>query len=79
MKLLCLEEYVIVYRTHRDLKGERLDISTWCWLRTRYGLGALRAGAFAGEVLVGRIAAGDLSVPLGSVGGRAVEVIKNAT
>ena len=40
---------------------------------------ALRAGAFAGEVLVGRIAAGDLSVPLGSVGGRAVEVIKNAT
>lgn len=75
IRLLSLEEYVIAYWTHRDLTGERLDVSTWCWLRTRYGLSALRASGYDGVVPVGRYDAADLAIPRGRVGGRAVEVV----
>ena len=74
-KLLSLEEYAIAYWSHRDLTGERFDIHTWCWLRTRCGLGALRASDYGGEVGVSGDGAVVLSVPLGHVGGRAVEVV----
>lgn len=75
VKLLIFEEYVIVYWTHRDLTGGRLDISTWCWLRTRYGLSALVADDCGGGVSVRRSVVGVLAIPDGSVGGRAVEVV----
>ena len=77
-KLLSLEEYVIAYWVHRDLTGVRLDVSTWCWLRTRYGLSALIASDCDGEVHVLGLVAADLSLPFGLAGGRAVEVVKNA-
>jgi hypothetical protein len=78
VKLLSLEEYVVVYWTHCDLTGLRIDVSTWCWLRTRYGLGARDAFDFGGGVCVYGSGAGGLSVPRDLVGGRAVEVVKNA-
>lgn len=74
IKLLCLEEYVIAYWTHRDLTGQKLDINTWCWLRTRCGQGALDASG-GGEVRVLRLDAGDLAIPYDGGGGRAVEVV----
>lgn len=78
VKLLSLEEYAIVYWTHRDLTGKRVDISTWCWLRTRFGLGVLDASGPVGGVGVGRRGPGILSIPCDVEGGRAVEVVKNA-
>lgn len=76
-KLLSLEEYAVVYWTHRDLTltGVRLDVSTWCWLRTRFGLCALNAHDYGGEVRVYGYGASDLSVPYDVAGGRAVEVV----
>ncbi len=78
VKLLSLEEYAIVYWTHRDLIGEHIDVSTWCWLRTRFGRGALDACDLGGVVRVFRCDAASLSIPFGNEGGRAVEVVKNA-
>ena len=75
IRLLCLEEYAIVYWTHRDLTGLRIDISTWCWLRTRFGQSALRANDCDGGVDGDGDDASDLSVPCDSEGGRAVEVV----
>ncbi len=75
IRLLSLEEYAIVYWTHRDLTGERIDINTWSWLRTRYGLGALRASDDGGGVSVSRGDASYLSAPDDNGGGRAVEVV----
>ncbi|MBI5793842.1 hypothetical protein HZA87_02015 [Candidatus Uhrbacteria bacterium] len=77
-KLLCLEEYVIVYWTHHDLTGICIDVSTWCWLRTRFGRCALNAIVTDGEVGVSRDDPDSLSVPYAYEGGRAVEVVKNA-
>lgn len=78
IRLLCLEEYAIAYWTHRDLTGKRIDAGTWCWLRTRFGQGALRAFDDVGGVWVFRHDPDLLSIPYDFVGGRAVEVVKNA-
>ena len=76
IRLLSLEEYAVVYWTHRDLTGLRIDVSTWCWLRTRCGSGALRASDYDGEVGVGRRGASSLAVPYVVGGGRrCVEVV----
>ena len=76
IRLLSLEEYAIVYWTHRDFTGERINDSTWCWLRTRYGSGALCASDYDGEIRVLRCDASDLAVPYDNGGGRRrVEVV----
>lgn len=75
IRLLSLEEYVFVYLTHRDLTGLRIDVSAWCWLRTRFGLGALRANCRGGKIHVDGYGASSLAVPYGNAGGRAVEVV----
>lgn len=72
IRLLSLEEYAIVYWTHRDITGLRIDVSTWCWLRTRYGLGALDASDYDGEIHVSRYGASSLAVPDDCGGGRGV-------
>ncbi len=78
IRLLSLEEYAIVYWTHRDLTGERIDVSTWCWLRTRFGQGALSAFDDVGKLSVKRRDALGLSISYSGEGGRAVEVVKAA-
>jgi len=79
VRLLSLEEYVIVYWTHCHLmSGAMIDISTWCWLRTRFGRGALSACDNGGGVRVSRCGGNELSISFGGGGGRAVEVVKNA-
>jgi len=75
IRLLSLEEYAIVYWTHRNLTGLRIDVSTWCWLRTRYGLGALSAYEHDGGIIVHWLDASHLAVPYDDDGGRAVEVV----
>lgn len=85
VRLLSVEEYTIVWWTHRDLIGERFDFGTWCWLRTRFGQGGALFANDArsvhhqdGEVNVLRNRAGHLSVPYESGGGRATELVANA-
>lgn len=78
IRLLSLEEYALVYWTHRDLTGKRIDISTWCWLRTRFGRSALSASDYDGGVGVSWLDPDYLSIPYDNEGGRAVEVVKNA-
>ena len=76
IRLLSLEEYAVVYWTHRDLTGLRIDVGTWCWLRTRCGSGALGASGYDGEVFVYGSAASRLAVPYDCGGGRrCVEVV----
>jgi len=72
VRLLSLEEYAILYWTHRDLTGLRIDVSTWCWLRTRFGSGALDADGCAGGIGVSRDGASYLAVPYVVGGGRCV-------
>ncbi len=82
IRLLSLEEYVIVWWMNKSLIGLKLDVPTWCWLRTRYksdvGLGALSADECDGRVYVGWSVPQDLAVPHGYFGGRASEVVKTA-
>jgi len=76
IRLLSLEEYAIVYWTHRDLTGLRIDVSTWCWLRTRYGSGALSADDYDGVISVYWHVVFCLVVPYDNAGGRrCVEVV----
>ncbi|MEI6511570.1 MAG: hypothetical protein WCO25_06085 [Candidatus Uhrbacteria bacterium] len=76
IRLLSLEEYAVVYWTHRDLTGLRIDVSTWCWLRTRCGSGALYARDCVGGINVYRFDASLLAVPCDLGGGRrCVEVV----
>jgi len=72
IRLLSLEEYAILYWTHRDLTGLRIDVSTWCWLRTRFGSGALYATDYGGGICVLGIGASTLAVPSDCAGGRCV-------
>lgn len=74
--LLSLEEYVIVWYFLKA-SGTVIDVSTWCWLRTRFnGSGALNAHECRGMVGVGRSDAEYLSEPYDINGGRASEVVK---
>lgn len=74
IRLPSLEEYAIVYWTHLDFTGERIDDGTWCWLRTRlrFGTGALNAGVNAGELHILESAYSNLAVPFDVGGGRRV-------
>lgn len=76
ISLLSLEEYVIVYWTQCDLIGLRIDVSTWCWLRTRFGSGAALCtyGSDAG-ICVDRRDASGLAVPYDVGGGRRREEV----
>lgn len=55
--------------------GRMLDVRTWCWLRTRFGRGALCALGIVGRVYVNGVSADGLSIPVGSAGGRAADVV----
>lgn len=75
IRLLSLEEYVITWY-ERKSKDVVLDISTWCWLRTRYNqTGALRADGYNGKVRVGNHDAEDLARSWSRRGGRCAEVV----
>lgn len=74
-KLLSLEEDVIVWHATKAMSNRILDVRTWCWLRTRFGPGALRADGFDGCVGVDRISAERLSVSYDCGGGRAADVV----
>ncbi|MBI4142291.1 hypothetical protein HY480_00270 [Candidatus Uhrbacteria bacterium] len=76
LRLLSLEEHVKFWHAVKAETGRMLDRSTWTWLRTRFGRGALRAIEYDGQVRVGRYSAEYLSVPCGSEGGRAADVVK---
>lgn len=75
IKMLSLEEYIIVWHSRKATTGQMLDVRTWTWLRTRYGQGALFAFECGGEVCVRSYDASYLSVSYGYVGGRAAEVV----
>lgn len=76
IRLLSLEEYVIVWHAMRVETGVMLDVLTWCWLRTRFnGSGALGASGHDGRVGVGRLSSGSLSVGDDDGGGRSAEVV----
>lgn len=75
LRLLALEEYAPLWHMVKADGGRILDRSTWCWLRTRYGSGALGAREDGGGVRVGRYSAEDLAIPLGHEGGRVADVV----
>lgn len=73
IRLLSLEEYVIVCWTTRDLSGPFIDSDgTWCWLRTSFGAGALSAILFEGSLVISRHTASATAVPNRKGGGRIV-------
>ncbi len=78
--LLSLEEYAIVYWTHRDLTGVRLDRGVECWLRTRCGSRVLNVGDLGDEhELFLNVVDESLSeLPFENIGGRAMKIIPNA-
>lgn len=79
---LSLEEYVIVWHAHKALTGTMLDLSTWCWLRTRFqtdsGSSALSAGGCGGGVGVDGWCPEGLGLSDPGCGGRCAEVVKSA-
>lgn len=79
VRLLSLEEYAILWHLHTALTGERLDVYTWCWLRTRYktaaGSGALHTSECGGRVIVDGDGPEFLSDHDDFGGGRAAEAI----
>ncbi len=84
IRLLCLEEYVIVWHAHKAQTKILLDHNTWTWLRTRYQysevvLSALYAFGCLGWVSVNRAHPVHLSRAFDGAGGRSAEVIKSAT
>lgn len=76
IRLLALEEYVIMWHAHKAATGQMLDLRTFSWLRTRCGQGALGADGYGGGVRVDWLGASGLSVPFGLGGGRAAEVVR---
>lgn len=76
LNLLSLEEYVIVWWAQKADIITMLDISTWSWLRTRFGRGALDAREYCGRVDVRRWNARRLACSYGNAGGRLAEVVK---
>ena len=79
LNLLSLEEYVIVWWAHKVVSSTMLDIKTWSWLRTRFGSSALYADEYFGRVNVRRWLAVALADSYGGEGGRAAEVVQDAT
>lgn len=80
IKLLALEEYVILWHAHKaKTGGEMLDVHTWCWLRTCSERSALLADESDECVNVSRYDGSEhLALHDGLEGGRVSEVIKNA-
>ncbi len=77
--LLSLEEYAIVYWTHRDRGNEGLDGMTECFLRTRAGAGALTANGQNNGVDVAWRSDEDLAeIGNGNVYSRAVKMARSA-
>lgn len=76
LNLLSLEEYVIVWWAPRANTNTVLDISTWSWLRTRFGSSALGAGEYRGGVGVERWGESVLPGSYDDWGVRAAEVVK---
>jgi hypothetical protein len=77
IRLPSLEEYTVAYWIHKGLTRVCLDVNTWCWLRTRFGLGVLNAYDDGGRVDVFRDDSVALLIPCGHEGGRAVEVVRS--
>ncbi|MDP3985703.1 MAG: hypothetical protein Q8P82_02980 [bacterium] len=76
IRLLSLEEYVIVWHATKAETQVMLDHPTWCWLRSRYGgSGALRADGYDGLVRVDGDDARVLSGTFDNDGGRSAEVV----
>ncbi|MDO8505693.1 MAG: hypothetical protein Q7S48_03900 [bacterium] len=86
-RLISLEEYVIVWHMCHKV-GETLDISDWCWTRTRYNfanagekerLGALDVDGYDGEVDIRRASPERLELAYDSGGGLSAEVVQAVT
>ncbi len=75
LHLLSLEEHVKFWHAVKAETSRMLDRSTWSWLRTRFGQGALSALGYDGQVYVYGLSADALSVPCGFEGGRAADVV----
>ena len=79
IRLLSLEEYVIVWHAHKALTGKLLDDTTWNWTRTRFmtdrGSGALTVLEYEGRVCVDARGPKDLAFDFAGGGGRSSEVV----
>lgn len=75
IRLLSLEEYVIVWHAHKA-NGTTLDVNTWCWLKTRFGAGAICICVCDGTFKVNWYDSDDLCSY--SRGGRRSEVVTAA-
>jgi len=73
--LASLEEHVLAWHATHQEHRRALDVSTWTWLRTRFGPCALSTGECGGRISVRRAPARDLSLSYGSEGGRASDPI----
>jgi len=67
---------MIVWNATKAHTGIMLDRDTHCWLRTRFGSGALLASEICGVVGVDGDVAAALAVAGVDVGGRCAEVVK---
>ena len=77
IRLLSLEEYVILWHATKALTGTILDRDTSTYLRTtRFGSGTLDASGIIDAVGVGGRDAAGLAVAYENEGGRASEVVK---
>jgi len=74
-KLLSLEEYALVYWTHRDLAGIRIDVRTVCWIRTRVFRMCHVAGCGGRGMYIAWVGTDSSLIPVNTTGGRAVEVV----
>jgi len=79
LHLLSLEEYVIVWHTHKALTNTMFDRDTWSWLRTRYqytyGSGVLAVHEWIGLVDVRRYWSEYLQHSYDYEGGRLAEAV----
>lgn len=75
LRLLALEEYAPLWHMVKADEGRMLDTCTWCWLRTRFGSGALHADVYGGGVRVFGDSAERLAFPDGHEGGRVLDVV----
>jgi len=69
---------MIVWNATKAHTGIMLDRDTHCWLRTRFGSGALRADGFYGVVDVSGKWPSHLEVEDENAGGRRAEVVNAA-
>jgi len=79
LHLLSLEEYVIVWHTHKALTNTMFDRDTWSWLRTRYqranNSGVLVVHEWLGLVDVSRFWSESLQHSYDNEGGRLAEAV----